>query len=245
MSNSLRLSGVVLFVCLLAAAEGLAQQNFSRHTWYFGNTNRGIRFSRSDNTPSLLNNKVIPFGTGGSAVASNPINGDLFFYTDGSRIFDVTHVPMFGGPILLPSPVTTNQPVAISARPGSPNQYYVFTNTANFTTGGNVFVTTVNMGLQGNAIGSEPPIGQVIAANVATGLTNRSEGMITVPHANGTSFWLITHENGQDNFAATLIDGSGVFGTSTISPAVTGFPMSAANFSYHAATGKLAVSPQN
>jgi hypothetical protein len=26
--------------------------------------------------------------------------------------------------------------------------------------------------------------------------------------------------------------------------AITGFPMSAANFSYHAATGKLAVSPQ-
>lgn len=248
MSNSLRLCGVVLFVCLLAAVDGLAQQNFSRHTWYFGNTNRGIRFSRPDNQPALLNNKVVPFGTGGSAVASNPINGDLLFYTDGSRIYDILHgnpLPMFGSPILLPAPVTTNQPVAISARPGAPNQYYVFTNTANFTTGGNVFVTTVDMSLQGNAIGSEPPIGQVITANVPTGLTNRSEGMITVPHSNGTSFWLITHENGQDNFAATLIDGSGVFGTTTISPAITGFPMSAANFSYHAATGKLAVSPQS
>jgi hypothetical protein len=85
MSNSLRLCGVVVFVCLLAAVDGLAQQNFSRHTWYFGNTNRGIRFSRPDNQPALLNNKVVPFGTGGSAVASNPINGDLLFYTDGSR----------------------------------------------------------------------------------------------------------------------------------------------------------------
>lgn len=245
MGNSFRLRWVVLFVCLLAAADGFAQQTLSRHTWYFGNTNRGIRFSRSTSQPTLLNNKVIPFGTGGSAVASNPINGDLLFYTDGSRIFDITHIPMFGGPVLLPAPVTTNQPVAISARPGSPNQYYVFTNNANFTTGGSVFVTTVNMSLSGNEISPEPPIGSVTAANVATGLTGRSEGMITVAHANGTSFWLITHENGQDNFTATLIDGTGVFTTSTISPNVTGFPMSAANFSYHAATGKLAVSPQS
>lgn len=245
MSNSFRLRGVVLFLCLLFAADGLAQQNFSRHNWYFGNTNRGIRFSRSAGQPSLVTNKVIPFGTGGSAVASNPINGDLLFYSDGSRVFDVTHVPMFGSPVLLPAPVTSNQPVAISARPANPNQYYVFTNNANFTTGGSVFVTTVNMSLQGNAIGNEPPIGQVTSANVATGLTGRSEAMITVPHADGINFWLITHENNQDNFTATLIDGSGVFTTSTTSPNVTGFPMSAANFSYHAATGKLAVSPQS
>lgn len=244
MSISLRLRGVALILCLLSVADVLAQQTFSRHTWYFGNTNRGIRFSRSDNTPSLLNNKVIPFGTGGSAVVSNPINGDLLFYTDGSRIFDITHVTMFGSPTLLPAPVTTNQPVAISARPGTPNQYYVFTNTANFTTGGNILVTTVDMSLSGNETGGEPPIGRVTIANVATGITGRSEGMITVPHADGIRFWLITHENGQDNFTATLIDGTSVFTTSTISSNLTGFPMSVANFSYHAATGKLAVSPQ-
>ncbi|HET9054390.1 MAG TPA: PKD domain-containing protein, partial [Cyclobacteriaceae bacterium] len=245
MSNSFRLRWVVFVLCLLAAADGLAQQTFSRHNWYFGNTNRGIRFSRSDNAPSLLNNKVIPFGTGGSAVASNPINGDLLFYTDGSRIYDITHVPMFGSPALLASPVSTNQPVAISAVPGAPNQYYVFTNSASFTTGGNVLVTTVDMNLSGNEISPEPPIGRVTSANVATGLTGRSEAMITVPHADGINFWLITHENGQDNFIATLIDGSGVFTTSTVSSSITGFPMSAANFSYHAATGKLAVSPQS
>lgn len=243
MSNSFRLSAVVLFVCLLAAVDGLAQQNFAQHNWYFGNTTRGIRFNRSDNTPSLVNNKVIPFGTGGSAVASNPINGDLLFYTDGSRIFDVTHAQMPNGGGLTVA-TNANQPVAISPRTGFPTQYYVFTNTASFTTGGNILVTTVDMAASGNEIFPEPRIGNVTTKNLPTGLTGRSEGMIIVPHANGTSFWLITHENNQDNFTATLIDGSGVFTTSTMSSAVTGFPMSAANFSYHAATSKLAVSPQ-
>lgn len=244
MSNSLLLRWIVLLICLLSAADGIAQQNLSRHNWYFGNTTRGIRFSRSTSQPALVNNKVIPFGTGGSAVASSPINGDLLFYTDGSQIYDITHATMFGSPILLPAPVTTNQPVAISGRPGFPNQYYVFTNNANFTTGGSIAVTTVDMSLQGNAVGNEPPIGQVSAANVATGITGRSEGMVIVPHADGTRFWLITHQNNSDIFSATLIDGSGVFPAPTLSPGITGFPMSAANFSYHAATNKLAVSPQ-
>jgi large repetitive protein len=243
MSNSLWLRGVVLFVCLLAAADGIAQQTFSHQNWYFGNTSRGIRFSRSDNSPSLVNNKVIPFGTGGSAVASDPINGNLLFYTDGSRIIDVTHTQMpNGGGITVAA--NANQPVAISGRPGFPNQYYVFTNTASFTTGGTILVTTVDMAASGNEIFPEPPIGNVTAKNQPTGITGRSEAMIVVPHANGTSFWLITHQNGQDNFMATLVDGTGVFTTSTVSPNVTGFPMSAANFSYHAGTGKIAVSPQ-
>ncbi|HMV90044.1 MAG TPA: PKD domain-containing protein, partial [Cyclobacteriaceae bacterium] len=243
MSNSSMLRWIVLFLCLLAAVDGFSQQNYSRYNWYFGNTNRGIRFSRSTAQPSLVNNKVIPFGTGGSAVATNPINGDLLFYTDGSRVFDITHTQMPNGGGLTVQ-ANANQPVAISGKPGSPNQYYIFTNTASFTTGGTIRVTTVNMSASGNEIFPEPPIGNVTTKNQLTGLTGRSEAMITVPHANGVDYWLITHENGQDNFTATLIDASGSFATSTLSPNVTGFPMSAANFSYHEATGKLAVSPQ-
>lgn len=243
MSNSSMLRWIVLFICLLAAADGFSQQNYSRYNWYFGNTNRGIRFSRSTAQPSLVNNKAIPFGTGGSAVATNPINGDLLFYTDGSRVFDITHTQMPNGGGLTVQ-ANANQPVAISPKPGSPTQYYVFTNTASFTTGGTIRVTTVDMAASGNEIFPEPKIGNVTTKNQATGLAGRSEAMITVPHANGTNFWLITHENGQDNFTATLIDASGTFATSTLSSNVTGFPMSAANFSYHAATGKLAVSPQ-
>ncbi|HMV08708.1 MAG TPA: hypothetical protein PKA45_07470, partial [Cyclobacteriaceae bacterium] len=223
MSNSSMLRWIVLFLCLLAAVDGFSQQNYSRYNWYFGNTNRGIRFSRSTAQPSLVNNKVIPFGTGGSAVATNPINGDLLFYTDGSRVFDITHTQMPNGGGLTVQ-ANANQPVAISGKPGSPNQYYIFTNTASFTTGGTIRVTTVNMSASGNEIFPEPPIGNVTTKNQLTGLTGRSEAMITVPHANGVDYWLITHENGQDNFTATLIDASGSFATSTLSPNVTGFP---------------------
>lgn len=241
MINSLKIRGVLVVVCLLSFADGIAQ-NFSQHNWYFGNSVRGIRFSRSNNSASLVTNQATPFGTGGSSVATDPTNANLLFYTDGARVFDVTHVQMPNG-FGLNALTTANQPVAISQVPGVPNQYYIFTNTASFTTGGTISVTTVDMSASGNDVFPEPRIGNVTTKNVAIGLTGRSEGMITVPHANGTDFWLITHENGTDNYTVTLIGASGSF-TNTTVPNVTGLPISAANFSYHEATRKIAVSPQ-
>ena len=75
------------------------------------------------------------------------------------------------------------------------------------------------------------------AKNVAmAGLTNRSEGMIVVPHANRIDFWLITHQNGSQNYSATLIDATATFPT-TITSGI-GLPISVANFSYHPANRK-------
>lgn len=248
MSISTGLRWVVMLGCLLLAADSIAQSDFSRHNWYFGNTTRAIRFSRSDNTPSLLNNKAIPFGQGGSAVATNPVNGDLLFYTDGQNVYDVTYpnrgFVMLNGNLGALAGAPRNQPVAVSPVPGSDTQYYIFRNDALFTTGGTIRVSTVDMSLSGNELAPEPVAGAVMTPkNVAiTGLAGRSEAMITVPHADGINFWLITHTNGTDEYVATLIDGTGSF-TPTLSNA--GLPISAANFSYHAATGKLAVSPQS
>lgn len=241
MINSLKIRGVLVLVCLLSVADGIAQ-NFSQHNWYFGNSTRGIRFSRTDNSASLVSNKATPFGTGGSSVGTDPTNANLLFYTDGARVFDVTHTQMPNG-FGLNALTTANQPVAISQVPGVPNQYYIFTNNASFTTGGSISVTTVDMSASGNDVFPEPKIGNVTTKNVALGLTGRSEGMITMPHANGTDFWLLTHENGTDNYTVTLIGAAGSF-THTIQSNVTGFPISVANFSYHEATGKIAVSPQ-
>ena len=241
MINSLKIRGVLVVVCLLSFADGVAQ-NFSQHNWYFGNSVRGIRFSRTNNTASVVNNQATPFGTGGSSVGTDPTNANLLFYTDGARVFDVTHAQMPNG-FGLNGLTSANQPVAISPVPGVPNQYYIFTNTASFTTGGSIFVTTVDMSASGNDVFPEPRIGNVTTKNVAIGLAGRSEGMITIPHNNGTDFWLITHENGTDNYTVTLIGAAGSF-THTTVPAVTTLPTSVANFSYHEGTGKIAVSPQ-
>src|SRR5690606_1086145 len=134
----------------------------------------------------------------GGALASNPINGNLLFFTDGSVIYDASGAPMPNGSGLSGNP-DGNQPAVVASVPGQTNQYFVFTNTADYNTGGDIFLTTVDMSLPGNGGNPSPPppLGDVTSANVLIpALSNRSEAMLLIPHANGTDYWLITHENG-------------------------------------------------
>ncbi len=219
-------------------------QDLSQHNWYFGNSANGIRFNRGTNQAQLTTNQALPFGMGGAAVATDPATANLLFYTDGVRVYDASHVVMSNG-TGLNGQANANQPVAIAPMPGQPNRYFIFTNTANFTTGGSISMSIVDLNQFGNAVFPAPALGVVEAAkNVAVpGLANRSEGMMIIPHDNETDFWLITHENNSQNYAATLIDATATFPT-TFSLGL-GFPLSAANISYHEASSKLAISPQS
>jgi len=230
----------ILFVLM---PLGLMAQNFSGYNWYFGNSNQGIRFSRSNDSPTLVTNQAIPFGTGGSAVANDQINGNLLFYTDGNNIYDVSHTVMPNG-TGLGANSAGNQPVAVAKVPGQNSQYYVFVNSANFTAGGTVSFRIVDMTLFGNAVFPTPALGNATsAANTAVpGLTGKSEAMITIPHTNGDDFWLITHNNGSANYEVTLFTPVGPVSTTTF--AGVGLIQVAANFSYHPGSNRIAVSPQ-
>jgi hypothetical protein len=128
--------------------------------------------------------------------------------------------------------------------PGQTNRWYIFTNSSNFTTGGVISQSEVDLNQFGNAVFPAPALGVVGAKNIAMpGLVNRSEGMIVVPHANQTDFWLISHQNGTQSYAATLINAAAAF-PSIVSTGI-GFPTSVANFSYYAPTSKIAVAPQD
>ena len=219
----------------------LCAQDFSGHNWYFGNSNLGIRFSRSDNSPSLISNKTA-LGTGGSAVATDPVNGNLLFYSDGVNVYDITHTAMTGGS--LSGNPAGNQPVAIAQVPGSTTQYYVFSNTASGTAPGTISYAIVDMTLPGNETFPTPPIGNISSSNnVIGGLANRSESMIIIQHENKRDFWLITHENGAPNYSVTLFDNSAIGPVATTNLTI-GLIDVAANFSYHPGNGKIAVSPQ-
>jgi gliding motility-associated-like protein len=247
MKDSASMKWAVLAACCWLTIVTQAQ-DFTRHNWYFGNSNSAIRFSRSDNTASLATNQKTPFGTGGSAVVSNPVNGDLVFYTDGSVIYDIsgTLAAMPNGTGLSGN-TTANQPVAVCPVPGASNQYYVFTNNALAAAGGTVLFSIVDMTLFGNAVFPAPPTGEVVAGqkNQPFGIAanSRSEAMITLPHTNGTDYWLITHENGTDNYTVTHVQPGGTFTHTTFTNLTGGFNLSATNFSFHPGSGKIAVTP--
>ena len=246
MSRPYIYSFATIFLFLLAGSFPIQGQVNTSLNWYFGNGEGGIRFNRGTHTPTSLNNPSATFGNGGGAVASDPITGNVLFYTDGTSIYDVTGAPMPNGSGLLANP-TGNQAAVTGAIPGQPGQYYVFTNTADYNTGGLVYVTIVDMSLAGNATPPTPALGDVTGApNVpVAGLNNTSEAMALIPHENGTDYWLITHENGTANYTVMLIDAAGIGVTQTTVYQNLGFTMSAGNLSYSAAAGQIAVSPQN
>jgi gliding motility-associated-like protein len=233
----------VLFL-LLTGPSLLLAQDLRQHNWYFGNSTRAIRFNRGTNAAQSINNQALPFRQGGAAVATDPATANLLFYTDGVQVYDANHLPMPNGNGLNGQP-DANQPVVITPIPAQANKYYIFTNSSNYTTGGSISRSIVDLNQFGNAVFPAPATGVVeVAKNVAVGgLTSRSEGMIVVPHQNKTDFWLITHLNGSQSYSATLIDAAATFITTTTSP--IGLPISVANFAYHSKSKKIAVSPQD
>ena len=68
--------------------------------------------------------------------------------------------------------------------------------------------------------------------------------MITIPHTNGEDAWLISHDDGAatPTYTVTLIDVTGPTTHTNISG--LGLIESAASFSYHELTGKIAVAPK-
>ncbi len=231
------------FLLLVLMPLGAMSQNFSGYNWYFGNSPQGIRFSRSDQSASLVTNQATPFGTGGSAVVSDQLNGNLLFYTDGANIYDVSNTVMPNG-TGLGANTSGNQPVTVAKVPGQDNQFYLFANDANFTAGGAISYRIVDMTLFGNAVFPTPALGSpTTPTNTAVaGLTGRSEAMITIPHSNGDNFWLITHAVGAADYTVTLFTPTGPTTSTTFSG--LGLIELAANFAYHPASGRIAVSPQ-
>ncbi|MBY0433799.1 MAG: PKD domain-containing protein, partial [Cyclobacteriaceae bacterium] len=234
-----------IFFFVLVSYSGIGQQ-LERYNWYFGNSTQAIRFNRTSRLPSIAT-KAIPFGGGGSATASDPANANLLFYTDGQRVYDACHIQMPQGTGLLGN-ITGNQPTAICPVPGQNKKYFVFANSSNFPTGGAITVSVVDMNLFGMAVFPAPPQGDLESKNnpVAGLAPNRAEGMMIVPHANGTDFWLITQQVNSTNFSATLINAASYTGTFThVQTTATSIPTTAANFSYHEGKRKIAVSAQD
>jgi hypothetical protein len=216
-------------------------QNFASHNWYFGNSNRGIRFSRSDDAASLVTNQFTPFGTGGSAVASDPVTGNLIFYTDGTRVVDASHQAMPNGTIIGDN--TRNQPVAICQNPANSAQYYIFHADATGTVRYSLYDSTQI----GNATAfGQPPLGDLIITNknqTIAGLPgNLSEAMMMFADTNGDDFWLMTHATGTINYHFVKINAT--TGVTYQGSVAIGLIQDAANFAYNASTKRIAVSPQ-
>lgn len=231
----------LVFICCSAVGQA---RSYSDLNWAFGNSNQWISFNKSNSNPVLLSGKGSQ-GVGGAATASHPVTGDLLFYTDGVTVFDASHQVMTGG-LGLAGNSSANQPVAICAVPGLPNQYYVFSNSADYTTPGTIFYTVVDMNQFGNAVFPMPALGEVNASikAKATSLNNTAEAMIIVSKSDLSGFWLISKRSGNNDAYDVLDISNGLENITGAGSFNLGDPTIGGNISYNEATGRVAVSSQ-
>ena len=198
-----RLAKNIPLIIFLALQCPLLAQNYSRHNWFFGNSGDAIIFNKSDNEPMWVDVQGTPYGQGGSAVATDPLTGDVLFYTDGLSVYDASHSVMPDGTGLNGNSIS-NQQVGICPDPNDSTQYYIFTNSASSAGPGNMEYTIVNMAQPGNAGMFAPNLGNVLVGmkNVATPVSNTSEAMVVIPKPGFNGCWIVTQERGTTNYRA-------------------------------------------
>ena len=180
--------------------------------WYFGQ-NAGIDFNFSP--PKALGDGELNTLEGCSTFSDD--NGNLLFYSDGTKVYDKTHTIMNytngdPGNNLLGDP-SAAQSGMIIPKPLSDSIYYLFTVTDNSSSKGFNYYT-IDMSLNGGN-------GQLIDENndgnffVELQGGNWTEKVAAVKGQVCNTFWVVTAFN--NNFYSYLVDSNGVDSTPIIS----------------------------
>ncbi|MCC5920274.1 MAG: PKD domain-containing protein [Cyclobacteriaceae bacterium] len=199
----MKLTFTVKFFLTLSCAYFLLSnvhaQKFSNHNWYFGQDEKALLFRKSNAIPYIKNNMATaptPFVDLGAAVATNPLNGDLLFYTDGRSLYDATHQIMVGATEGLNSTVSGVQSVVIrpignsAAGAEAQGRFAIYT-----INNGTLYRSEVNMSADGNRNGG-PQRGELSEIPLSTDLQNRVNTLkIIKSQFEDNRFWLFTQNS--------------------------------------------------
>jgi gliding motility-associated-like protein len=172
---------------------GYAQRE--QENWFMG-TYLGMKFQ--GNTMSVIPvNTSKMYASYGSATWSDPVTGELLFYTNGNVVYNRQHKQMPNGAGLNSDNMPTH--TMIVPNPADKNLFYVFSSPATST---GLFYAEVDMRLQGG-MGDVPSPSQffVSSADLA---------FCIVRQASGEGYWLITHTATTDEFRAYPIGSKGL-----------------------------------
>jgi large repetitive protein len=227
--SSLPKVGILFLVAILWQMPHFTYaQGYTNYHWIFGSNSNSIRFTRSQNPEPILMDNATGLGENGAAVASDPVTGRLLFYTDGHTIYNRNHDIMADG-INDALNTTSRQPVIITPVPGTENQYYVLSKDIN----GEVTYSLIDMSLN---MDGRFPLGDVIETNQPTGITNLAQAWKPLPQGNEQ---VILVQDQNNDLIIYEVGDDGTFTPSFTLP----IGIEAAAFSFHQASGRLAIIP--
>ncbi|MEM9391660.1 MAG: PKD domain-containing protein, partial [Bacteroidota bacterium] len=229
---------VCLLVLFFGSSVQVHGQSYSGINWFFGNNDNSFRFVRPNLTVEHVTLQNI-LGFGGGAVATDPITGELLFYTDGQNVYDRSHVLLINN---LQGSLTRNQGTVICANPGNADEIFIFVIDNSGVITQSIFDKNLS---RAGVFFPDPPEGNISALNSAIpGISGTlSEGMVIISNDQTDGFWLINHLSGTSDYLVTEIDGTGMLTTTTYN--LPGAPTEVNNFSYNTQSNRIAVSPAN
>lgn len=193
---------LILCSLLLCSAPKTAEAQGPASHWFFGHQ-AGLHFQNGGAHPQFSG----ALSTLEGCAVSTDDAGNLQFYTNGVTIWDKSHHQMLNG-MNLAGHQSASQSVTIVPRPNHPQQYWVFTAGDESGTGA-IHYSEVNMSLN---LG----LGAVNKKNtfLISGMTER---LTTIPHKNGTDYWVLTHKFNSNEFYAFRVNENGVYTTPVVS----------------------------
>lgn len=206
MTKKLLIGYLILFLSYSGVVYGQATDN-----WYFGLLS-GLRVSFTSGTPVVTRGYPLVTQEGSSSISD--FNGNILFYTDGVKVWDRTNTQIATG---LNGGPSGTQSATIVPKPGTSNQWYIFTGGQDPSSGGGA-----DGGENYNIVTSLP--GGTFTVSGATAL--RASGTvgehicITGSTKPGATYWVISHEKGTNNILAFEVNtATGVVSTPVISNA--------------------------
>jgi len=168
--------------------------------WYFGTGTDGLIFI--NNIPQKVSNKYNWVGYEGMIVVSNPVTGELQFYSDGEKVIDKDHNIMSNG-TGLSGAASGSQCVQCCPIPGSSDRkFYLFTNSAWDFTSGVISYSIVDF--------TSNPLGIVTNNNTPLWNGPSDQGMCLVNKSNSNDYWLISNVYATATYYVWAITSSGI-----------------------------------
>jgi len=186
------LAAVLAVFCSLTATAQKETWN-----WYFGQ-NAGLSFRTGFAVP-LADGALVT--DEGCATQSDPITGDLLFYTNGQTVWNRNHEVMRDGTGLSGDPSTSQ--TLIVPMPGNPFAYYIFNSapvTSN-TTDGRCFCLTYSIVDLRQANG----LGAVTVKNTQL-LDDITEHLSAAQNCRGDGYWVVARRRSSRHFVAFSVD---------------------------------------
>lgn len=201
---------VVTTLLLLGLAPTVSAQR-EAWNWYFGHR-AGVTFS-SGTAQSLSDGRLST--NEGCATQSDPVTGDLLFYTDGVTVWNRMHDVMPGGEGLY-GDASTSQSALIVPVPGNSSLYYIF-NPAPITSSAIgsrcfcLYYSVVDMRKQGS-------FGEVVRWNQLL-TTDITEHLTATIDCRGDSYWIVVRSRTFRQFLSFRLTRDGLQTTPVISDA--------------------------